>query len=213
MEEHYGHAGPIFIRHVMANLPAVQALLIKVQAWVDKTYGLDASNRYWSAHITCTITGTMIAVDLGLLPYDVAKLKNWVGTLVLENKNRGAVRVKSAKEQLGDFINDNYSNMLVMKGGKSMQTYDANFIPSIAPRNKLVIRLDQDTKRMSISMSVLSKWFSERQLDTTAFLEEMAEQCGGVSKRVRMYADTGMANASVTTCLVIDYDEPDEEDS
>jgi hypothetical protein len=212
MEEHYGHAGPIYIRHVMANLPAVKERLIEVQAWVDKTYGLDASNRYWSAHITCVLTGTMIAIEIGLLPYDIRKLKNWVGTLVLENKSRGEVRVKTAKEQLGDFINDNYSNMLVMRGGKTMSTYDANFVPSSAPRGKLVIRQDQDTNTMSISTNALNKWFGERQLDTTSFLEDMVSECKGEIKRVRMYANTGMANASVTNCLVIYYNSDEDED-
>tara|TARA_R110000868_G_scaffold7392_3_gene40277 strand:- start:711 stop:1181 length:471 start_codon:yes stop_codon:yes gene_type:complete len=154
----------------------------------------------------------MIAIEIGLLPYDILKLKKWVGTLVLENKNRGEVRVKTAKEQLGDFINDNYSNMLVMRGGKTMSTYDANFVPSSAPRGKLVIRQDQDTNTMSISTNALNKWFGERQLDTTSFLEDMVSECKGEIKRVRMYANTGMANASVTNCLVIYYNSDEDED-
>ena len=76
LQNNYGHAGKIYIKHVMENLDEVQKLIRQVQEKVDMKANLTAENRYWSVLVACTLTGIILAKRCGLVQYDTKSYFN-----------------------------------------------------------------------------------------------------------------------------------------
>ena len=59
--ENYGHAGPIFLRHIISKLPEVLAKLESTQAKIDRELKLLPRERFWSATIAANLVGAIYA--------------------------------------------------------------------------------------------------------------------------------------------------------
>ena len=100
LQENYGHAGIAFIQHVMQNLDEVRKLCLEIQKRVDKKAELAAENRFWSAQVSFTLAGLMIAKKIGVIDFDISKIFRWaMEVLIPQNKNNSS-RSSSNKEQL-----------------------------------------------------------------------------------------------------------------
>jgi hypothetical protein len=78
LEQNCGHIGEQFVAFVVKNREAVERRVQAVIREVDAEANITSGERFWSAYIACVVVAGEIAHALGLLPYDVAKVRNWL---------------------------------------------------------------------------------------------------------------------------------------
>ena len=131
LDNHYGHAGVVYIQYVMQNLAKVKKLVRDTQLEIDKAAGLTPENRFWSAGAACTMSGAIIAKELGLVDYDVPKLTDWVIQLLKTNLKSVSDMGVSVEQTLNDYMNDNFSNILMIKSTDDLRKQSSNGLDSI----------------------------------------------------------------------------------
>lgn len=92
LPHHFGLAGDVYMRYVTTHKDNIMDMLYAVERRFKELAGLNSNYRFWTYMCTRIIVGTQIAVKLGLVNYDVAKL---FGYLVEQ--------VKAAKSSIDKF--------------------------------------------------------------------------------------------------------------
>ena len=105
---------------------------------------------------------------------------------VIGNKKRSDSDTR--EDVLGDFINKNIQNMLVIRDQKA----------SVTPRGPLVIRAEADTSTIYISTSALKQYLHEIKLGIKDFEGRMSK-AGVLQGRVRKQMAAGWNEAVGTT--------------
>ena len=196
LQNNYGHAGKVFIKHVMENLEEVQKLIRQVQEKVDAKAGLTAENRYWSVLVACTLTGIILAKRCGLVQYDTKKLFQWAVERLKENKRQVEDMSISVEETLNDYIHEHWSNVLWIKSTEDLRKQEGDVanlvIPEALPRGKLVARYETDLKRAFLVPKPLKAWCGEHQINYNSFLQDLTTKLGATKIKMRLSRGTHM---------------------
>mgnify|MGYP005744201201 FL=1 len=213
LQNNYGHAGKIYIKHVMENLDEVQKLIRQVQEKVDMKANLTAENRYWSVLVACTLTGIILAKRCGLVQYDTKKLFQWAVERLKENKRQVEDMSISVEETLNDYIHEHWSNVLWIKSTEDLRKQDGDVanlvIPEALPRGKLVARYETDLKRAFLVPKPLKAWCGEQQINYNAFLQDLTSKLGATKIKMRLSRGTHM-NLPPTWVIQVDCSINDE---
>lgn len=195
----YGLAGVIFLQYIIKHKVEVLKLYEKIRAEFDAMAQFTNRERFYSAAYACAFTGAYIAKKLGLHDIDVDRVMQWViHNLVPENKIMLTQSRVTYKENLGDFINHNLNNILVINGPVS----SGQPMPDIYPRNQLIIRIEPDTSHMFIATKPLREYCASGQLilrDMLRVLKSEGVFLGEVKKR--MNKGTKLAGPPVNAYL------------
>ena len=213
LQNNYGHAGKVFIKHVMENLEEVQKLIRQVQEKVDMKAGLTAENRYWSVLVACTLTGIILAKRCGLVQYDTKKLFQWAIERLKENKRQVEDMSISVEETLNDYIHEHWSNVLWIKSTEDLRKQEGDVanlvIPEALPRGKLVARYETDLKRAFLVPKPLKAWCGEQQINYNSFLQDLTTKLGATKIKMRLSRGTHM-NLPPTWVIQVDCSIDDE---
>lgn len=122
LAENYGHAGPLYMRHVVPNYAKIKADYITSINTITRTINsTDASaERFWVAFVACCHRGAKIAESLGLLTgFPIEKDIKWmIGSL---DRQRGQMELntRTPLDVLNSFLHKFESCTLVLqsKGG------------------------------------------------------------------------------------------------
>jgi hypothetical protein len=220
IKDNYGHAGKQYVQYIMDNQSSVKALLADVQQRVDKKAGLTAENRFWSVLVSATVTGIMIAKQLGLVDYDSKKVYQWGISQLLENKRQVSDMNISVEEILNDFIHEHWSNVLWIKSTDDLRKQqdidkDSLIIPEAVPRGKLVARYETDLKRAYLLPKPLKSWCGEQQINYNSFVHDLTTKLNAKRSKIRLSKGTHMnlppADVIVVDCSVEKLDGNTEE--
>jgi len=207
LQNNYGHAGKIYIRHIMENKEEVKKIIKQVQEKVDLKAGLTAENRFWSILVTCTLTGIILAKRCGLVNYDTKKLFNWAIDRLKENKRQVEDMSVSVEETLNDFIHEHWSNVLWIKSTDDLRTQEGDvtslIIPEALPRGKLVARYETDLKRAYLVPKPLKAWCGEQQINYNAFVGDLKSKLNAKRIKIRLSKGTHM-NLPPTDVISVD---------
>ena len=212
----YGHAGTIFIQHVMNNMDGVKKLIDEVRIKVDTAAGLTSENRFWSAFATNTIAGLVLAKRAGLIEYDMGKLFKWAVSMLRQNKNCVSDMNTSVEETLNDYIHEHWSNVLWIKSTDDLRKQNDNgldslVVPEALPRGKLVARYETDLKVAYLIPKPLRIWCGEQQINYTAFLADLKTNMGATKMKMRLSKGTHMqlppTDVIVVSCSIGGSDE------
>ena len=194
----YGHAGVIYIQHILKNLPECRQIVLDVQKRVDKVAELTSENRFWSATIASTISGLLIAKRAGLHDFDVQKVFKWAVTeLVAQNKRNMNEMAGSVYDVLDDFFSENISYILQIKStmdnrGTHDNGLDQHVIPEQVARGRLIARYETDTKMFYVKPKPLKEWCGDLQINYAHLVSEIISKCQGKRKKVRLTKGTNL---------------------
>jgi len=193
-----GHAGIVFIQHVMQNLDEVRKLCLEVQRRVDKKAELKAENRFWSAQVSFTIAGLIIAKKIGLVSFDVSKVFKWaIDVLIPQNKNASLSMDASIFDVMNDFFSEHFSNILQIKSSHDNRKSQGNgldglVIPEAVAKGKLVARYETDTQKFYVVPKILKNWCGEQQINYGNLVSQIKEHCEGKRAKVRLTKGTSL---------------------
>lgn len=210
LASNYGLAGPVYMQHVLKNMPEVEALARKIQRKLDKDLNLDQSDRFYSVVLACAFAGGTIASQLGLHNIGVQRVYQYaLGTIgdIRRNVVQPASNTEmAAQETLTTYINENMSNTLVINGLKLNGVPHA---PIKMPHGPLRLRYEPDTRELWIPASAMRDVFVDRQVDFQHALKELAaakvlkHNGAAVTKRIGAGA-VGSFEAMGVRCYCID---------
>lgn len=212
LNTNFGVAGPIFIEYVMANMDGVRTMLTKMQTKMDRELGMDQSDRFYSAILTCAFVGALISRRLNLHEIDIPHVYQYAVAAVTEQRAATKADVGDpstiAQEALAAFINENVNNALVAAMPQPGGLPDR---PAIAPKGPLRMRYDPLTRELSISVPDLRRFFALRQVDVKDSIARLNKagymKHDGKSHPVRMGAGAvGGLSGIPIRCYVFDGD-------
>jgi uncharacterized protein (DUF927 family) len=212
LNTNFGVAGPIYIEYVMANIDKVRTLLTNMQAKIDAELGLDQSDRFYSAILTCAFVGALISHRLNLHDIEIPHVYQYA--LGAVNQARSATKADVgdpttvAQETLAAFINENVNNALVAPYPQPGGLPDR---PAITPKGPLRMRYDPISRELAIAVPELRRFFAMRQVDVKDSVARL-NQSGymkhdGKSHPVRLGAGAvGGLSGIAIRCYVFDGD-------
>ena len=166
LNTNFGVAGPIYIEYVMSHIDSVRALLANMQTKIDAELGLDQSDRFYSAILTCAFVGALISRRLQLHDIEISHVYQYA--LAAVNQVRASTKADIgdpttvAQETLAAFINENVNNALVAPvapiGGLPER-------PAVTPKGPLRMRYDPETRELAIAVAEFRRFFAMRQVD------------------------------------------------
>jgi hypothetical protein len=175
LQNHFGHAGVIYIQYILNNLPEVKALLKDIQQKFDKISGLQAEDRFWSVQCATTLTGLMLAKKIGLINFSTKNITQWL-TGVIESAKRSMDSMGSDPEAiLTDYLAEHYTSILRIKStddarGK-ITDLDHLIIPDASPRFAMVARYEYDVKKLYLLPTPLKKWCVQHQINYSGLID------------------------------------------
>lgn len=208
----FGVAGPQFIEYVMTNMDGVRTMLSNMQSKLDQELGLDQSDRFYSAILTCAFVGALISHRLNLHDIEIPRI--YAYALAAVNEQRAATRADVgdpnmvAQETLAAFINENVNNALVASMPQPGNLPDR---PAVTPKGPLRMRYDPLTRELSIAVPDLRKFFALRQVDVKDSIARLNKagymKHDGKSHPVRLGAGAvGGLSGIPIRCYVFDGD-------
>jgi hypothetical protein len=209
IKENYGHAGVPFLQYVMSNLEAVKELANTTQQRIDKAAGLTAENRFWSALVSRTITGLLVAKKAGLIDWQISPIVTWA--IKVMQTAHITVREMNADVEaiLTDYLAEHYNSMLRIKSTddarKAVTGLDHIIAPDQVPRgNSFVARYEYDIKKLYLLPKPLKEWCGKHQINYGGLVEELkAGRTKAIKHKMRLSKGTQM-NLPPTDVLVVD---------
>ena len=193
-------------------------LLEKVKENVDRIGQLDTTNRFWSAHITATITGLMVAKRAELINFDTKKVFKWViETLLPQNKRNTETSDASVFDIMNDFFTEHISNILQIESTHDNckmhdNGLDSLVIPDAIARGKLVARYETDTQKFYVVPKILKSWCGDLQINYAHLLKQIKEHCEGKRAKVRLGKGTKL-NLPPADVIVMKFSTDEDEES
>jgi hypothetical protein len=171
--ENYGHAGPLYIRHVISKLTEVLAKLESTQAKLDRELKLLPRERFWSATIAANLVGGIYAKQAGLIDWDLGRIYQWICKRVEIMRNESEAPLDDVEQVLGDYLYRSIQNILVIDDGDARSK--AKPLPKREPKGELLVRIEPNTKMMYVSVKQFKEYCVRFQIsysETTRKLKE-----------------------------------------
>lgn len=210
VDEHYGHAGPIFVQWVMDNQEAVRRICEKAQKAVDTAAKLGPENRFWSELVSKTVAAGIICNKLGLVHYDMQGLFGFALKVLAQAKSTVEHMTSPADSVLTQYISENWNNILRIKSTDDLRKTAANnngldalVIPEAQPRGQLVARYETDKKRLYLLPKPFRMWCAEQQLDHGAIVQELKVNMNARRIKMRLGKGTNL-NLPATDVIAVD---------
>jgi len=164
----YGHAGPMYIKEIMRG--GDNYVLDHIAAWDErfqKDFGSYAEYRFYQNLVGAAFGGGSIANEHNVTGYELERIYHHTVLAMIEIRDK-VVKVNRTDypSLLGDFINKNMGNILVLKDGKV----------TMEPRGQLVGRIVSEEGLLQVSKTEFKKFLSERQVSLREFEFDMREK-------------------------------------
>lgn len=180
IQSNYGWAGPEFIK-ALYKLGNTKILEI-TNKWVNKfrsQFGHDTAYRFYDAWIGAIFGGGEIAVEHGIIDFDLDRIYKKTVEEVIHSKGK-SIQLNNIdyKELFSEFIINNHAGMLILNGSKLVSE----------PRNStpLVARVNIDTGVTYVHKSALKRFLAEKQVSAREFEYNLEKDGFMFSDRVRL---------------------------
>lgn len=204
----YGHAGPIYVQHVLENWEYTQNLCNNTQEKIDRELQLEPKERFWSATVSANIAGGITARHAGLIDWDMKRIYYYACGLIDDLRKNGVTPVDDVRQTVADYLYRHMQNILVVNGEVDRRT-NLQSAPKREPKGELLVRIEPDTKRMYIIAKSFKDYCVKYQLnynDTVKKLETEGRIVGKGS--IRLSKGTAVSGDPIH-CLWFKVDDDD----
>lgn len=179
LDENYGHALDVFLRHIMAvGRDVIDDMLLKVQEKIYSKYEWTQAERFKLSAIGCIITAGVICQNADIVHYDLPRLLEKACTHIKEGADQQRLGAMSSVEMFATFINKNISNMLIISDNIRNNGLGQMVAPDMTPRNTLLIRYEPNNDALYIALRDFNKWCAENYLNSKEVKSNFAAETG-----------------------------------
>jgi hypothetical protein len=202
----YGHAGPVYIRYLLAHMERVKLKCLEMQAKIDKELGLVPKERFWSATVAANIQGGLFAKECGLIDWDMRRIYMWSCGLIDRLRKETDAPLNGTEQIVGDYLYRHIQNILVVNDAADRRT-NLESAPIREPKGELLIRIEPDTKMMFVIAKQFKEYCVKYQINYNDTLNRLEEE-GRLVKRAGKRLSKGMAvSGDNVHCLWFKLDE------
>lgn len=209
LKENYGHIGEQFIMAVMRRRDEVAARVRTVMREIDVAAKIDSSERFWSATAAVVIVAGEIANELGLVPYNVSLLRQWVLEYQIPYM-RGVVHDEYSDPlaTLADYLETINSNVIVVKKMAGNLVNDVR-----KPVGALLAHYDMEDRMLFVLKKGFKDYCARTGANSAKILHELFEFRDGArivsQKHTRRVLGAGTEFAKAQSwCFAINMDHP-----
>jgi len=164
----YGHAGPMFIKEILRL--GDNYVLDHMGKWEEKfvrDFGEYTQYRFYQNLIAANFGAAAIANEHNITGYELDRIYHETVRSMIDIRDN-VVKVNRTDYQslLGDFVNRNMGNILVIKDEKV----------TMEPRGQIVARISSNENLLQVSKAEFKKFLAERQISPREFEFEMKEK-------------------------------------
>jgi len=196
LAQNYGHAGPLFIQHVIRNKAAVKKLVLDTRSDIVKALNAEPQERFWVAQGTTVYAGCVIAKELGLIDWDLDKLWKYILKTIREQRANLEDMEMDIDDIISQFYMDHARSILRITSTADARDPELqNIIPlsmQDMPSYQFVSRHETDIGLLFIRLPPLKKWCDERKYTFSSIKELMFAKMDGQYKKKRMGKGTKM---------------------
>lgn len=198
IKENYGHAAVPYLQYIMNDLESTKNLANSVQQKLDIESNLTAENRFWSAMVSRTITGLMLAKRAELIDWHIAPIVQWAIKVMKAAQTTVYEMNTDVESILTDYLAENYNSMLRIKSTddarKGSTGLDHLITPEASPRgNTFVARYEYDVKKLYLLPKPLKEWCGKQQINYSGFVEGLkSSRTKAVKSKMRLARGTNM---------------------
>jgi hypothetical protein len=219
VKENFGHVGVPFLQYVMNNLDSIKELANTTQQRIDQAASLTAENRFWSAMVSRTITGLLVAKKAGLIDWQIGPIVAWAVKAMQGAQSMVREMNADVETILTDYLAEHYSGILRIKStddARKVPSFETIIQPAEAMRSSQIIaRYEYDIKKLYLLPKPLKEWCGKQQINYSGFVEGLKLGRTKASKhKMRLSKGTHMnlppADVIVIDCAEFMDDETEE---
>ena len=186
----YGHAGTPYIQELLKLGPVELQRRLKIEFMhVSDTYTSSGEYRFIASLMAAVLVAERVVRDMGMLTLDIDRIMRVMGRRFGDIIAAKQISDSDTREDiLGDFINKNVQNILVVRDHKT----------TVTPRGPLYVRAEVDTGLIYVSTSALKQYLHEVRLGIKDFEARMTH-AGMLKGRVRKQMAAGWNDAIGST--------------
>jgi len=164
----YGHAGPMLIQEAFRL--GDNYIHDNIAMWDErfvKDFGDDTTYRFYQNLMSASCMSGTMAHNANIINLDISRVYHETVREMITIRDK-VVKVNRTDYPsiLGDYVNKNLGNILVLKDGKI----------AMEPRGQIVGRIVSEENLMQISKTDFKKYLAERQISSREFEFEMREK-------------------------------------
>jgi hypothetical protein len=186
--EHYGFAGPDFIRAIYnLGLPYVKQRLSYWHSRFQKDFVDDTAYTYWSAGLATCFAGGEIAVMNNIMDIDIERIYGFIlEDLHAKHKLLTANKI-TYEDIVSEYVLTNITSLLAVNGDKV----------SVEPRTGVIAaRCEIDTSRVFLMSDPFKEYLAKKKINVTQFEKVLHEKGILVNKSVRKRMASGWKEAT-----------------
>jgi hypothetical protein len=196
LDENYGHAGPLFIQHILKNKAAAKKLTLDTRSDIVKEIDGEPQERFWIAQGATVYAGCTIAKQIGLIDWDLDNLWDWIIAKIKEQR-AGLTRMDmDIHDIISQFYMDNVRSILRITSTADARDPELQNIirPDMQdmPNFKFVARHETDIGKLFIRGPALKSWINEHKYTESAVKALIFSQMDGRYGKKRMGKGTKM---------------------
>ena len=214
IQVNYGWIGPKYIQWVINNKDEARKIVQSIKTKLDEAAGLGPENRFWSNGNAVILAGLMIARKLGFVNYDVGKVYKWVVKELIRRNNFVNDIGASVDETLGNYISENYNNILRIESTEDLRGKHDNGLDQLvpvtaSPRGQLIARYEPDTKALFLRIKPFKDWCTDQQINYASLVDDLKQKKNAkrVKKRLTKGTDFNMPPQDVLQMTFDGFDE------
>jgi len=162
---HYGHAGPMYIQHLMRV--GEEYIIETIKKWSERfveSFGNDTAYRFHLNLVAVTFAGGELANQAGIVNINLDAVYTAVLSHLIANRE-GSVKLNSSDYEglLGEFQMQNQGGTLVLNGDRMTRE----------PRLGLVARMEVDNQMYYVSKREFKSFLAKLQVSEQDFIKNM----------------------------------------
>ena len=170
LRENYGHAGPIFARHIIQHRDTIKDEVRDAIVELDRDFGTGSQERYWIALVASVVVANKHAVKLGLSKIKTSTLVKTAMDILGVNRETIVASRQGATDTLSRFMAQNISAFTVT------HTPANGLVNTLTEaRGRLCGVIQRDKGECHILLSAFSAFCHDLHLDVRDSLAELNE--------------------------------------
>ena len=138
LQKNYGHIGHEFVEYIITRWPKIEQRVRALEAQLFTLWNMETPERYYAAMAAAAIVAGQIAVKLGLLPFDLTKILDWLTDVQIPYL-QGVIKIASLEIDpvtvMSNYISHINGDTLFVDDGTVSNNSVAHFEGNYAPRD------------------------------------------------------------------------------
>jgi len=196
LANNYGHAGEIYIQHLLNTLPRAEALVLKTRDKLLEVSGLDTQHRIWLAEAATTFAGLVLAREIGLHSWDLRALYKWIVFKLKEAKAKMDGMVVDINDLVAQYLNQHPRGILRLKSTDDARSKDPEMdnliLPDATPLYRWIVRIEYDINKLYLVPTPFKTWCIKRGHHGATVEDLMVKHMGLIKTKMRLGKGTKM---------------------